>query len=233
MKKIVSIILNVCLLLLIVSCEKPLDEEKIPINRFDFSCKINDKLITLHSPLQATGEKRFLQRIYKTENNSKDSTFLAYEHSFLNDSIKLTIGFSKIVLADTTYQFWDTRGESFKNQIYSTGSHIYQFEDPEWGHLQPTAQFVGFYIKIRKINEGIEYTSYLNQITDLSVSKYNEFKANNSCQISTSVSLGSETNSVYLNDWYIESTFECKLYENGIETNKTIILSKGSYKCDL
>ena len=210
-----------------------MEEEKIPIGMIDFSCQINGKLVTLNSPLQGSGGKSFLQRIYRIKNSSKDSTLVGYEQSFQNDSIQLTIGYRKIVLADTTYRFGDTNGETFKSQIYTTGLYIYQREDPEWGRSSPTSQNVGFYIIIKRMNEGVIYTSYLNQIKDLSITKYNEFKANNSCQILKSMALNSGIYSDYpdyRNAMYIESTFECNLYANGNDTNKSIKLSRGSYK---
>ncbi|HAH22317.1 MAG TPA: hypothetical protein DCL77_00855 [Prolixibacteraceae bacterium] len=207
-----------------------MEEERIPIDSVDFSCQINGKLVTLHSPLQGSGEKVFLQRIYRIKNSSKDSTLVGYEQSFQNDSIQLTIGYRKIVLADTTYRLGGTSGETFKDQIYATGSYIYQCEDPEWGHSSPTSQNAGFYITIKKMNEGVTYTSYLNQITELSVTQFNEFKADNSCQITKSMALNSGIYADYRNAFYIESTFECKLYENGMQTNHSIRLSKGSYK---
>lgn len=231
MKNIFSIILNLFLLSLIVSCEKPIEIEdgKIPIDSLYFSCKIDGELVTLKSPVVNSGSGgSSFQRLFKLKNVAKDSVIIGYYKSFQNDSIRVTIGFSKSVLVDSTsYHNWFNNGQNYKDQIYATGSYIYQYTVPS-SFVTTSAQNEGFYIEIWNINRKITYTSFPNQITDYSKTKYDEFIGNTSCQITASMALDSGIYSDYRNAWFIESTFNCGLYKNN-ETDKTIILSDGHF----
>lgn len=234
MKNIFSIILNFFLLFLIVSCEKPveIEEDKIPIDSVYFSCKLDGELVILKSPEVTSGSgSSSYQRLFKLKNVPKDSAIVGYYQSFYNDSIRVTLGFSKKVLVDTGTSTDYTKfnsGQNYKDQIYATGLYIYQYAVPT-GFEKTTAQNEGFYIEICNVNRGITYTSFLNPITDYSKTKYDEFKSNTSCQMTKSMALDSGIYSDYRNVWFIESTFNCILYEYGVETDKSIILSDGHF----
>ena len=233
MKKTFSIILNMFLLFLIVSCEKPIEieEEKIPIDSLYFSCKLDGELVTLKSPVVTSGSGgSSLKRLFRLKNVPKDSVIIGYYNSFQDDSLRITIGFSKRFLVDSTsYHNWFNEDLNYKGQIYATGLYSFQYAVPKSNFLTPTAQYEGFYIEIYNINRGTTYTSFLDQKTDYSKTKYDEFKSNTSCQITKSMALNSGIYSDYRNAWFIESTFNCRLYENSIDTNQFIVLSDGHF----
>jgi len=228
MKKHYSLILSLFCLLLLVSCKKSIVEEQIPSSSLSFSCKIDGKLVELKSPsVVVDSYGGSLQRLFKFKNNLKDSALVGYNYGFRNDTIFVTVGFSKIVLIDTTYQLFNATGQSFKEQIYATGSYVSQYVPPLTKVNEIAAQNEGFYIQIVYTDKRKSYNSFLNMITDYSQTKYNAFKSKNTCQITKSTRLETGTYVGSYNSWFIESTFNCIVYQNSIETNNSLNITEG------
>lgn len=233
MKKFFSIALNLFLLFLIVSCEKPIEKEevKIPIDSLYFSCKLDGKLVTLKSPAVASGSGgSSFQRLLKLQNVPKDSVIIGYFKSFQDDSIRVTIGFSKSIAIDSaSYANRFSNNQNYKDQIYATGFYTCLYTAPISVIASTSARNEGFYIEIWNINRKRKYTSFLNHRTDYSGIRYDDFKRITSCKIAKSMPLNSGIYTEYRNAWFVDSTFNCKLYENSIGTEKSIILSDGHF----
>lgn len=226
MEKNNPIILILFFLLLFVSCEKPIDEEKIPINSLYFSCKIDGELVVLESPLITSSSGGYsLQELYPSKKSLKDSVVMGYYKDFSNDSISVTIGFNRSLLVDSAYTLYNTKGQNYKDYIFATGAYIFQYANPSSGTKSIVTQNEGIYLQIdmkKMKNKGL-YTSYKAYTKDYSKATYDEFKSNSSCQITKSMFLD------YYKAWFIESTFNCKLYDTGYESTNSIILTEGHF----
>jgi len=227
MEKNNPIILILFFLVLLVSCEKQIDEEKIPINSLYFSCKIDGELVVLKSPVITSNSFGIsIMELNPLSKNLKDSVVLGYYKGFSNDSISVTIGFNRSLLVDSAYTLYNTKGLNYKENIFATGAYIFQYAYPTSITKTITAQEEGIYLQIgmKKMKAKGNYASYMAKTTDYSKVTYDVFKCNSSCQITKSMNLD-----YYNNAWYIESTFNCKLYDTGYESTNSVILTEGRF----
>lgn len=231
MKLIYSVLVSLIFLTLIVSCEKSVEEEQIPMNYLSFSCKLNGEPITIKSPLKISYETfgGYYIRLYKLKNNPKDSAVIGYSKSFGNDSLYIEIGYSRSILVDTTFHFMSPGTEVVK-QVFAPGTFRNLYDDPQWGRATVFPQVEGFYIQIKNNRNKTNYTSYLKDISDYSdQKKYREFLSGNSCRINKLMIVDGKKQSYSGDGYYIESEFDCKLYKNSNITSNSIRLSDGHF----
>lgn len=232
MKIIYSLLISLIFLILIVSCEKSIEEEQIPMNFLSFSCKFNGEPITIKSPLTTSYGKYggYYQRLYKLKDSPKDSAVMGYSKSFGNDSLYIEIGYSRSILVDTTFHFFTPSTEAYEMQVFAPGTFRNLYDDPEWGRATVFPQVEGFYIQIKNNRNKTNYTSYLKDISDYSdQNKYREFLSGNFCRINKLLIVDGKKQSYSMDGYYIESEFDCKLYKNGNVTSNSIRLTDGHF----
>lgn len=204
--------------------------QTIRTDSFYLSCKINGERLVLQSPTTATdGGGFYIQRLYKLNNNPKDSIIIGQHYDYSSPNYEISIGFSKCLLLDTVI----AKGFSYpdcKKQIFKTGKAISQFMPPYLAVESLTSKYTGFYITILNRKTNIKYKSYYDKMAEYDNSvQYNYFLANSTFNISKSMQLYPLHRSESISAWFIESTFNCVLYDFDNDSPKpsTTLLTDG------
>lgn len=221
MKNNYSFILVALLLIVLFSCEKTENESNsdIDIDSLYFSCKVNGTDFLVNSSF---GFGSICQRLYKLNNNKKDTFILGHFQEFSEGTFK--IGFSKKFLLDTTFNFIDYNFNpnfDLKEQILQPGvkdiSEILYNQE-------------GFFIEYQEAlqtDQNIDYyriwTSYLKTYPEDELNTIvDKFQNNSSCEIVNLKKVGES-------GLYIEAVFNCILYD--IPSGDTLELTEGNLKC--
>lgn len=204
--------------------------QTIRTDSFYLSCKINGEQLVLQSPSAATnGGGSYLQRLYKLNNNSKDSTILGQNYNYSSPDYEISIGFSKCLLIDTVI----AKGFSYPDcnkLMFSTGKAISQFMPPFMLVESLTSKYTGFYITILDRKTNIKYKSYYDNMHECNNStQYNYFLAHSTFNILKSMQLYPLHRSESISAWFIETTFNCVLYDFSNDSSKptTKLLTDG------
>jgi len=223
--------------MLLVSCEKVSDkdtetEQKIPIDSINFTCKINNEIIEFKSPhAQFASWKKSWRRLYKVQNNSKDSVLIEYTQSFVDDKYYIEFGFCNSFLLDTM----NIRmlAPNVKEYLFQKGTYPFQYLSFSDGSDELTAKLCGFHIRIIDIKNSKNYTSNTTWYERANTVEYNDFKAKSAFQINNSLQLDptstSENTFTDISDvWFLKASFNCKMYECERGTiNEVVYLSEG------
>jgi hypothetical protein len=232
-----------CLLcaIALVSCGKnPIDEpliqvDKIPLDSFYFSCKINDSLIEMKSaPLLERTYGEYIQRLYKVQNSSQDSAIIGFKYGYYNDDYNVVIGISKSCLLDTVDIKNFNLPNNIKKEIMENNRYHMRFMPPITSVRSSTNKYSGFYIEINNLKTHDRYTTYLNDFSEYNnEAEYVKLSTNSEFDIVKSTELNSEIYADYKNIWFLESTFKCKIYKQGktsfIQENVTEGQLKGCF----
>ena len=188
--------------------------QTIRTDSFYLSCKINGERLILQSPTTAAdGGGFYTQRLYKLNNNPKDSTIIGQHYDYSSPDYEISIGFSKCLLLDTVIAKGISSPDC-KKQIFSTGKAISQFMPPYLAVESLTSKYTGFYITILDRKTNIKYKSYYDNMHECNNStQYNYFLTNSTFNISKSMQLYPLHSSESISAWFIESTFNCALYD--------------------
>jgi hypothetical protein len=204
--------------------------QTIRTDSFYLSCKINGERLVLQSPTTAAdGGGFYIQRLYKLNNNPKDSIIIGQHYDYSSPNYEISIGFSKCLLLDTVI----AKGFSYpdcKKQIFKTGKAISQFMPPYLAVESLTSKYTGFYITILDRKTNIKYKSYYDKMSEYDNSgQYNYFLAKSTYDISKSMQLYPLHRSESISAWFIESTFNCVLYDFDNDSPKpsTTLLTDG------
>lgn len=214
-----------CLLctLALVSCDNNAIDEplaqvnKIPLDSFYFSCKINDSLIEMKSsPLLDRTYGASIQRLYKLENSPKDSAIVGFKYGYYNDDYNVVIGISKCCLLDTVDIKNFNISNNIKKEILENNRYQMRFMPPITSIRSSTNKYSGFYIEINDFKTKKRYTTYLDDFSEYNNDvEYVKVSTNSEFNIVKSTELNSEIYTGYDNIWFIESTFKCKIYNYG------------------
>jgi len=244
MTKKTSFFLSFCFPLLLTSCGQNNDIEsakKIPIDSLYFSCKINDELIELKSPsvLQHLASNTSMI-LNKSTAGGKDSIIMGRSYICANNNYRVEFGMSRIFLVDTIIFMSPKVNEvllekgkypfqfmSFSNSLQDSLSQKYS--SFSLGLDKVVNQYCGFYIKIWDIKKGLYYSSFVSPKKEGNTSDFDYFKNKSSFQISSSTKLDTGIYKNYLNTWFIESSFNCKLYDSE-SVDRSAILTDGVLK---
>ena len=201
-------------------------DKKIPQDSLYFSCRINGTLVEMKSPestFYSWGNST--QRLNKV-NGPKDSTIISYTREFHNDSLFITICYSRTILADTAINF-ASADQEIKNQIYATGPYVVQYLPPGANIKELPIQNQGFSITIWNHNNGMRYVSYCDLNVNRSPALYSEFEKISSCTILRSIALSSGVYADYNGARFVESTFALPLFSTTYLGAPTISLTEG------
>ena len=224
-------------MMFLVSCEKVSDkndetEQKIPIDSISFTCKINNEIIEFKSPqAQFSSWKKSWRRLYKVQNNSKDSVLIEYTQKFGDDKYYIEYGFCNSFLLDTMNI--RVLVPNVKEYLFQKGTYPFQYLSFRDGLDETTLKSCGFHISICDIKNEKNYTSNTIWYERANTVEYNDFKAKSAFQINNSFRLDSTTTSENsLGDisdiWFLKANFNCKMYECEWGTiNEVVYLSQG------
>lgn len=235
MKKLIAFSIFVFVLLL-VSCDKnnDLDNQsttKIPIDSIFFSCKIDNQPIEFKSPGAESGLwKSETTRLKKVKNSTRDSILVSYSKGFRNERYRVEIGLSETILLDIdTTSVWLTVPNQ-KSFLLKKGIHSIQFLEQGFDYNQATPKYCGFRINITDLINNVSYSSYI-RFRDPNIStEYSDFKSKYSFEITELTELNTGIYKDYINAWFFNSKFHCKLYISS-DSTKPAILTDGVLNC--
>lgn len=244
MKKTMAFFILVFILFL-VSCDKnnDLDNQpetkdvenqlttKIPIDSIFFSCKIDNQPIEFKSPSAESGIwKSETTRLKKVKNSTKDSILVSYTQDFRNEYYRVEIGFSESILLEIdTTSLWLTVPNQ-KSHLLRKGIHNIRFIEQGFEYNEATSKYCGFSIKITDLINNINYSSYVRYRDPNISTEYSDFKSKSSFEITELTELNTGIYKDYMNAWFFNSKFHCKLYKNS-ESTEPVILTDGVINC--
>ena len=235
MKKIIAFPIFVFILFL-VSCDKNNDFDnlsttKIPIDSIFFSCKINNQPIEFKTPSAESGLwKSETTRLMKVQNSAKDSILVSYTKGFRNEHYRVEIGFSESILLDIdTTTLWLTVPNQ-KSLLLKKGIHNIQFIEHGFDNNEATSKHCGFNITITDLINNISYSSYVRYRDPNISTEYSDFKSKGTFEITELTELNTGIYKDYINAWFFNSKFHCKLYKNS-ESTEPVILTDGVINC--
>jgi uncharacterized protein YcfL len=238
MKKIISFQIFV-LILLLTSCETNnnlvnLDDElknKIPVDSIYFSCKINGQSIQFKSPNAENGSwEKAVTRLKRIKNSTKDSILVSYRQSFYDEYYIVEIGFSESILMeiDTTSNWLTVPSQ--KSVLLKKGIHNIQYLEHYFDYNEATVKYCGFMITITDRINRVNYSSYIRFRDPNTYLEYNDFKSKSLFEITELAELNTGIYKDYVNAWFFNSKFNCKLYINS-ESKSPVNLTDGVLNC--
>jgi hypothetical protein len=223
MKVIKILLFNLLCTIVLVSCGNDSNDEslvlkkKIPIDSIYFSCKLNGNLIEMNSAsIVDRSYGAFITRLFKLKNSPNDSVIIGYKYGFYNADYSVVIGLSKACILDTLsiQNFYIPKG--IKNEIMEKSSYQMQFMPPISTVKLSSVRYSGFYIEICDLKKELNYTTYLNDFSEYNNEvEYNKVSTNSGLNLIKSTALNSGIYADYLNTWFIESNFKCRIHRTG------------------
>lgn len=204
----------------LVSCDRTeltdTSEAKIPIDSLYISFKIDGDTVVIQSPAAIQGFVGWgVTRLHKVQNNAADSIIYGMEYRCWTDDFNyvLTFGFAKSFLIDTVL-IENYAIPNLKSELFKTGDGAMLFYPPFDVMNSLTSYNEGFYITISDKRKNVYYKSYVEKSGSYNnLNLYHVFKTNSSFELVSSQHLDAGIYSDYQNAWFIESHFECALFE--------------------
>jgi len=210
--------------LILASCghnsidEPSVQVNKIPIDSFYITFKINGEVIEMKSTPTSTGYASGMStdRLFKLKNSSQDSVIIGFTYEYFDDNYSIKIGISKCCLLDTIAIQNLSIPLSVKKEIMETTNYQLRFMPPIASVRSTINKYTGFYMVIYNKKNGSYYTTYLDDFSEYNNDvEYTKVSTNSEFKIIKSTELNSGIYADYLNTWFIESSFKCRIYRRG------------------
>lgn len=197
--------------------ESSVQVSKIPIDSFYVSFKINGEVIEMNSTsCSVNGIGISTDRLYKLKNSPQDSVIIGYTYEYSDDNYNIKIGISKCCLLDTIAIQNLSIPVTLKKEIMETTNYQLRFMPPITSVRSTINKYTGFYMVINNKKNGNYYTTYLDDFSEYNNDiEYSKVSTNSEFNIIKSTELNSGKYADYLNTWFIESSFKCRIFRRG------------------